>query len=422
MSWTDEEADKIWQAFVDDYTATWDGDDMRTVLEVPLLAAAQSAVSLFRARASGQVKEDVERVRAGLEWGKVPNGPYVTGDQSRAAMACLSALAQEAELLRAQREAGEKLWREHMRQRDAAREETESLRAKVAEMEKELGEWKRGSEVSFHENKALRAEVERLKAKLRAVDRERNDAAFQLEALRTPKTNSWIESDIHTVSKALEESPARKVPGVGGMTGAAALRLFEFARRALSAESRLAAIRGALTKAQNVLHHGGSCADGLDALNRALEGDAPQEGKDPAPEFANGVCGPHPNAPGVVCILPLGHEGEHSDGTGAEEPQRYPCSDTCTHTDNVNPGHPERVKERSETVNDVIDGGPDSRGAVRVVDRGARRETDAYNDGWRDAVAAVEERVRKALENASAEVLAAIEGAATSIQSEKEHP
>jgi hypothetical protein len=35
--------------------------------------------------------------------------------------------------------------------------------------------------------------------------------------------------------------------------------------------------------------------------------------------------------------------------------KRYPCSDTCTHDDAATPGHPERVKERSEAVTAAVD-------------------------------------------------------------------
>lgn len=65
----------------------------------------------------------------------------------------------------------------------------------------------------------------------------------------------------------------------------------------------------------------------------------------------------------------------------------------CTCMDDVPsmPGHPERVKERSDAVKalsekilpgpDVVDGGPGSRGLVRVVSEQARSMADSYAEG-----------------------------------------
>jgi hypothetical protein len=97
----------------------------------------------------------------------------------------------------------------------------------------------------------------------------------------------------------------------------------------------------------------------------------------------------------------------------------WPCSLTCTHDDARNPGHPERVRERSEAVRDVVDGGPGARGPVRAVSREARREMDAYEAGCDDARAACWGATRDILQkygisDASPmreEVKAAIEGA-----------
>jgi hypothetical protein len=80
------------------------------------------------------------------------------------------------------------------------------------------------------------------------------------------------------------------------------------------------------------------------------------------------------------------------------------------------PGHPERVRQQSEAVIAAGFLGDTSQtlkeGLAAYDDAAADvKASDHYNDGWRDALATVEERVRKALENAGAEVLAAIEGA-----------
>lgn len=94
--------------------------------------------------------------------------------------------------------------------------------------------------------------------------------------------------------------------------------------------------------------------------------------EDPAPEYANGICGPRPVDSSVICVLPKGHLGDHWDGTDVET-IRYPCSPTCTHDDAATPGHPERVKERSEAVNEAVD--------VPADHDWGEREPDPYQRG-----------------------------------------
>lgn len=101
---------------------------------------------------------------------------------------------------------------------------------------------------------------------------------------------------------------------------------------------------------------------------------------------------------------------EGHDPSCQNEPLRrlYPCSATCTHDDAATPGHPERVRERSEAVKalsekilpgpDVVDGGPETRGPVRVVSSGARDMANAYAEGAEAMRAACLEAVRMVLQ------------------------
>lgn len=56
--------------------------------------AERAEAEVARLKPSGQVAEDEEKALAGLGWGKIPDGAYVTGDESRAAIRRLAAKAQ----------------------------------------------------------------------------------------------------------------------------------------------------------------------------------------------------------------------------------------------------------------------------------------------------------------------------------------
>lgn len=259
--------------------------------------------------------------------------------------------------------------REHEAQEagDLLAEHIATLQAKVASLEEDAA-------LSRVAENALRAEVERLKG----------DWAHTVGLLGLPSETaprSAVTAAIITLANARETAESR---------------LAAIWERASNKKALLdRAIDGVLQAVRWVVGAESKEYDGPGPEDM-LEGDAPQEAKHECD---------------ATCV----HAGVDAAETRRRDKDGwppFPCSDTCTHDDAAKPGHPERVKEQSEAVNDVIDGGPESRGPVRVVDRGARREIDAYNSGWKDAVATVEERVRRALENASAEVLSAIEGAA----------
>lgn len=79
--------------------------------------------------------------------------------------------------------------------------------------------------------------------------------------------------------------------------------------------------------------------------------------------------------------------------------KRYPCSPTCTHDDARTPGHPERVRERSEAV-------------LQVVQSGEEQESDGYADGVHDTRAAVEKWARESFGEVPPTLKAVLDGVA----------
>lgn len=222
--------------------------------------------------------------------------------------------------------------------------EVADLKSTVAKLEERKQIDTAHIETIEQEKMALRAEVERL-------TREHRNCANDLHAAQEWGRQQHAEverlnADVKLQYKALEACQAQ-LDDRGRLE-----------QRATSAESRLAAIREragktmslvAAYKAGRQLTEGISMA-GLQAVARwVLEGDAPHGAKKDPPcicGFLSGQC----NAP------------------------RHPCSKACTHDDAATPGHPERVKERSEEVQRVVIPG------VRIaLAEGARR--DAYEDG-----------------------------------------
>jgi hypothetical protein len=125
----------------------------------------------------------------------------------------------------------------------------------------------------------------------------------------------------------------------------------ELEQRAMSAESRLAAIREKTTAQLEATRRAIAAEKikprpsqahiaefqmaevALEPLAKMLEGDASQEAKH------------------ACCVtFTAGLVGQPQQTTIAE----YPCCPTCTHDDAATPGHPERVKERSVEVAALI--------------------------------------------------------------------
>lgn len=216
----------------------------------------------------------------------------------------------------------------------ALAQEAEPLRAKVAEVEA----LKAGTEVAWREEmrrlREARAEVERLRVENASMGQR------------------WM--------RAIGDRDALAV-------------------RLQVAESRLAAIRARAEDTQALLSRG---LDGLLGVARwVLDGDAPNlpkilEGSG-NPSTASNGSGEVPQEDNVpvlpgdfaltcsACKQVTPHRWKPSPEAGnfwrcseCGEPssaKRYPCSSTCTHADAETPGHPERMKERSEAFREPCD-------------------------------------------------------------------
>lgn len=74
--------------------------------------------------------------------------------------------------------------------------------------------------------------------------------------------------------------------------------------------------------------------------------------------------------------------------------KRHPCSPTCAHDDAATPGHPERVKERSEAVVATLaDPSSETDDSCAAIDAAA--ESDAYDRGAEAMRAACWEAVQE---------------------------
>lgn len=140
------------------------------IFATDLRAMMSGVVSLFLARASGQVKEDVTTALSG-----VPDGPG--GDAEREAVYRLSALAQEAEALRAKVEELEE-------QRDHARDISGSLKTALDGARAEVEKWKSFAAVQEMDAAAARSEAAGAIGRLAAMDHRLNAAESRLAAIR----------------------------------------------------------------------------------------------------------------------------------------------------------------------------------------------------------------------------------------------
>ena len=263
-----------------------------------------------------------------------------------------------------------------------------TLQAKVAELEhhlkntrSDLAATHRNWVVATNERDALRAEVERLRADI-------------VQARETAQRFM----DNEEITRGERDAARREGENLKRQTVNFAAQKWE--RRANVAESRLAAIRERL---RDMAHEDDTDAPvpaeiraGWHAarkhLSEVLESDAPQEAKE------------------LVKVVTL-KTGMVGGPTKTDVFVSYPCSDTCTHDDAATPGHPERVKERSEAV---VEATARADQAFRSYGHGAE---DGYQEGAEAMRAACWEAVRHRLWNHglyqyTQDFKAAIEGAA----------
>jgi hypothetical protein len=307
IKWTDEESARIREAHRG---------------EGGLDAAGAMAVSLFLDRASGQVKEDVQRLRFVLEGGQ----GFVAKDAIAAAWPGfyrLAALAQEAERFEV-----EAL---------AHAQEIETLRAKVAELEERRtiseAAWRQEVEAAQAETRkageqwaTARAEVERLKVEVARLDMEKGLALQEAED---------SESRLAVIRERSGNGVALHRKAEAGWCG--------------------------VKDWDDAVHRDVRAANALPYLHYAanavaswvLEGDAPQEAKDERPGCAR---------------FEHCENGDHDPA--CPRSKLHPCSSACTHDDAAKPGHPERVNKQSAEVVSVI-------GFTPKDDAGRRPEDDA---------------------------------------------
>lgn len=228
---------------------------------------------------------------------------------------------------------------------------------------------------SENEAKALEMAAS-LQAKVEELETSTSRWEFENTEMRRQMTALKDERD--TLRAEVERLKAENVDLTGSRR--------RWKERAEAAESRLAAIRAKvvllLTRIAGVTraHVGEGFPEGpvvfereIAALVRkarvALEGDASQDGKT---HHIRGC----PLSPAAHVPAPDGTACEcariRRDVACLAAPvSRYPCSPTCTHDDAATPGHPERVKERSEAVS-------------RIVQSGEEQEAEGYEQGVED--------------------------------------
>jgi hypothetical protein len=352
MRWTRDDLDEGERVLSQPVQPTKDSDIRRETVRA-LMDLGRDRY-LARLKPSGQVADDVERVARGLGKlvGEPPSGvgPYLD------AFHRLAAGAQEAESLRA-------------RVKELEMENAALLGRPLSMDEREwVGDpivaW-RAYHNANEERDAAQADVKRLKAEL---------------ALSENGRKRWKERALMAESRlaAIRER---------GANDAEALR---------RAEAAWVGVRDWDVDVHADVLDTGHLAHLGDAVQRAvrwvLEGDAPQEAK-------NCTCADNPEP---------GDDIPHLNGCPLK---RYPCSPTCTHDDASTPGHPERVKERSEAFSDAVQAADN----LAAGERGLQR---AYENGAEAMRAACLEAVMKecgvfGLGPAAREALkAAIEGAA----------
>jgi hypothetical protein len=287
--WTSQQKDALWKKWCED-------DHLDDIVRCERIAS--EAVSLFLARASGQAKEDLAELRATIDhsWGQSD----AQNAADRASLDRLSALAQEAESLRAKVaeveklvEGGHRLYRDLERAHAENRAEVERLKDERAELQGQVT--RRETEIGELEDRltSARSEVERL-------TREHRNCAHDLHTAQEWGRARQAEVEILKAENAelqcqnrsnLERANQFEYEAIGRT------RLYKAVTRERdAAESRLAAVRERASDPESAAckwigipsmkgsgmppSHQRSASDNAARLLRwVLEGDAPRGGR-----------------------------------------------------------------------------------------------------------------------------------------------
>jgi hypothetical protein len=226
---------------------------------------------------------------------------------------------------------------------------------------------------AFH---AHGATVATLQTKVAELEGERGKDAERIREIeRAKELADHLYNEEHLKAESLRAEVERlKAEKIGWAT--------EMERRAMTAEARLAVIRDTIQAMGYEPRWSGDVARStLSELSHRLEGDAPQEGKTEVGVLAQG-------------------------GT------LHKCSPACTHDDAAKPGHPERVKERSEAfTKDAVlnfNGCQNDRericyaaGREKGLDEGAEAMRTAVEDWARGYFGSVPPTLKAAIEGAA---------------------
>lgn len=209
--------------------------------------------------------------------------------------------------------------------------------------------------------------------------------------------NAVLEAERNATLVALgghdDEVPAVRAEAVMERLSAAEDGNRELVRRAQQAESELEAIKG---------FHRGAVRVGKEMKDRAEAAEARCATLSAAGQVLNA------HVDKAVCVMDNVRVTDSGTVVLSGPGAYFPCSQTCTHDDAATPGHPERVKERSEAV---------IQAATRTEDAASTDgHARGYNEGADAMRAACLEAVRTRLEVMGAldvygAVKAAIEGA-----------
>lgn len=373
MEWTKEEEAELAKA---EAKVPWSNLQIEHA-DRKRIAVASRAVELMAARGGIMDPVTLEQSLSGLERGTTTTA--MVRQHIDAQGARIAALEADLEIATRKRPASfemEKELSKALAERDDYRQKMLSEGGKfMAEMQRadrladeakglreELAQWKRGSEVSFYENKATQA------ARQQEVEhRRRVEADLKTETRLHQRTRNKLQTmtdlrDGYRKAGALEHERAEKAEtetqAWKAEHSAMVIQAKDACALSREQEARIESIRRRAAETSNLERL--IAEMGLPAAMRWVLGDGCLVCGDSATDATPPMlCEKHEaeaneragnTCDGVTCESdPPSDVGAGSEFNDRGE-KRYPCSPTCTHDDASTPGHPERVKERSEEI------------------------------------------------------------------------